>query len=247
MQKRLMEGIRRRLFPPPAQVRHSEYSMLLSEDDALSRPTERLMDACLEAITFARKTDLSDVCARLRGRFPYTDSTINLWPGTHYRLIAGFVQLIQPKLVIEIGTAEGISALSLLKYLPPDGKILTFDIVPWRDYPRTCLVDDDFSDGRLEQILGDLGQRQIFDHYSELLSGADFIFIDAAKDGVLERDLLNYFDTLDFVSRPIFFFDDIRLWNMLAIWRELRWPKMDLTGLGGWCGTGVCEPGRMGD
>lgn len=36
-------------------------------------------------------------------------------------------------------------------------------------------------------------------------------------------------------------FDDIRLWNMLRIWREIRLPKMDMTSFGPWCGTGLCE------
>lgn len=47
-------------------------------------------------------------------------------------------------------------------------------------------------------------------------------------------------------GQPILVFDDIRAWNMLAIWREIRMPKLDLTSFGHWSGTGLVdwtEPG----
>lgn len=239
--ERIKWPILRRLFPSPVQARHMEYSMLYSEDDSIARPSERIIDISLFAINYARKTDLSDVCKRLQGRFNYPDDTINLWPGEHYRLLAAFMQVLLPKNVIEIGTGEGLSALSMLKYLPSDGKIYSFDIVPWFEYPRKCLNEQDFIDGRLEQIVEDLGNRDQFKRYEDLLCNADFFFIDAAKDGVLERRLIRNIETITFKTKPIFVFDDIRLWNMLAIWRELKWPKLDLTSFGHWCGTGVCE------
>src|SRR5262245_3665517 len=145
--ERVMKGLRRRLFPCPVGARHAEYSMLFSEDDALSRPSPRLFDIALSAIACARHTDLQDVTRRLETRLRYPDEAINVWPGEHYRLLAALVETLKPQIVIEIGTAEGISALSLRKYLPPEGKVITFDIVPWADYPRTCLQESDFQDG----------------------------------------------------------------------------------------------------
>jgi hypothetical protein len=238
-----MKGLRRRLFPAPVSARHAEYSMVFSEDDAPSRPSPRLLDIALGAISCARQTDLQDVSRRLENRFRYPDEAINLWPGEHYRLLAALVETLQPKLVIEIGSAEGISALSMRKYLPPGGKILTFDIVPWPDYPRTCLKESDFDDGRLTQIVCNLGEPDSFARHRDLLGRADLVFIDAAKDGELEYRLLSHFDSLSYVTRPLFVFDDIRLWNMLRFWRDLKWPKLDLTSFGHWCGTGLCEPG----
>jgi hypothetical protein len=44
-----------------------------------------------------------------------------------------------------------------------------------------------------------------------------------------------------FRQTPIVVFDDIRVWNMLAIWHDLRWPKLDPTSFGHWSGTGICE------
>jgi hypothetical protein len=36
-------------------------------------------------------------------------------------------------------------------------------------------------------------------------------------------------------------FDDIRIWNMLRIWREIVRPKLDLTSFGHWTGTGIVD------
>ena len=217
--------------------------MLYSEDDALSRPNVRLIDLSLAAIVRAREhTCLNDVGERLANRFPFPDDIVSLWPGEHYKLLAGLVQVLRPTLIVEIGTAEGLSALSMVKYLSPDARIVTFDIVPWADYPRSCLTAADFQDGRLTQVIGDLGDRTVFERHQTLLEQADLVFIDAAKDGSLEQKLIANFETLSYQQKPVFVFDDIRLWNMLSVWRELRWPKLDLTSFGHWCGTGICEP-----
>lgn len=239
---RVRSALQRRVSPSPVQARHAEYSMLYSEDDAGSRPSPRLLGLALDAAAKAREIDLGDVSSRLGGRFTYPDEVINLWPGTHYRLLAALAQVLQARTVIEIGTAEGISALSMLRGLPDGGRIVTFDVVPWREYPRSCLTPADFEDGRITQVIADLGDRAQFGRHAALLATADLVFIDAAKDGVLEQKLIENFGSLSYSSAPVFVFDDIRLWNMLKIWRDLRWPKLDLTSFGHWCGTGLCEP-----
>ena len=65
--------------------------------------------------------------------------------------------------------------------------------------------------------------------------------MDAAKDGQMERQFLSLFDSLAFRNAPVAIFDDIRLWNMLDIWRGVRRPKLDLTSFGHWSGTGLVD------
>jgi predicted O-methyltransferase YrrM len=219
-----------------------EYSMLYSEDDAISRPNSRLLDLAIDAISNARNVSFDEIAKRMGGRFSFADSTLELWPGEHYKLLASLVKVLNPGLVVEIGTAEGLSALCMRKYLSPSSRLITFDIVPWSEYPRTCLAAEDFEGGQLTQTIADLGDLETFNIYRNLLKDADLIFIDAAKDGVLEHKFIANFQTLRFDSKPIFVFDDIRLWNMLSIWRELNWPKLDVTSFGHWCGTGICDP-----
>ncbi len=228
-------------MPAPVKVRHAEYSMILCSDASRSAPSDRLFDISLAAIQAARTEDLSSISARLKGRFRFPDSVVQLWPGEHYRLLAGLVRTLKPNTVVEIGTAEGISALALKRNLPSGGKVVTFDIIPWRKVPNPCLEETDFQEGNLLQEVADLGNATVVERYRSLLEAAELLFIDAAKDGELEWRLLRNLQELKYRQTPIVLFDDIRVWNMLALWHELRWPKLDLTSFGHWSGTGICE------
>ncbi len=211
-------------------------SLLFTQEDNPGQINDELLDFSIEAIREARKIDLSEISARID---PSMTKTPNTWPGQHYKLLAAMIKNRQPKLVIEIGTASGYSCLSLKKSLPADGKIVTFDIIPWQQYPNVVLTEEDFADGRLKQQIADLTQPHVFNSFKKLLSQADFIFVDAAKDGVMEKTFLNFFESIPF-QKPLFiFFDDIRLWNMLEIWREIKRPKIDLTSFGSWSGSGL--------
>jgi hypothetical protein len=64
---RAYQRLRRELFPSPVQVRHAFYSMVYSEDDSPSRPSQRLMDVSLQSIANARQNDLSELSARTAG------------------------------------------------------------------------------------------------------------------------------------------------------------------------------------
>jgi len=44
-----------------------------------------------------------------------------------------------------------------------------------------------------------------------------------------------------FAAPPLIIMDDIRVWNMLAIWRRIDRPKLDLTSFGHWTGTGLVD------
>jgi len=218
-----------------------EYSMIYSEHDAPSRPSERLIDLAMEATRTARRTDLSDIVAKVQGRFTFPDQSINVWPGMHYRLLAGLIQALNPGLAVEIGTAQGLSALAMLKYLAPDSRLVTFDVCPWTEDERTCLTQADFASGKLTQVVDDLAEPETFSRYSGLLSQADFFFVDGPKDGRFEPQFICQMKSLGRNSNAIALFDDTRLWNMLKVWRELPWPKLDLTSFGSWCGSGLAE------
>jgi predicted O-methyltransferase YrrM len=224
------------LGPAGVRARQAEKSMIFSADDEV-RPSERLVGLALEAAAVARRTDLSAISARLV-RPPYWPE---IWPGEHYRLLAGLVAVEVPSVVIEIGTATGLSALALRHGLGTEAQLVTFDIVPWRQYPDTALREEDFADGRLVQHVDDLSVPHVAASHTELLRSADLIFIDAAKDGRQERVFLDVFERTAFRRRPIVVFDDIRQWKMLRTWREVQRPKLDVTSLGHWSGTGLVD------
>jgi predicted O-methyltransferase YrrM len=218
-------------------------------------PSERLLDIAVRAIDAARSVRLDWLTARGqdpdraprsrsapgRPRHHSPPSDPNRWPGQHYKLLTALVELLGPRTVVEIGTATGMSALAMKAALPRDGKIVTFDPIPWQEYSRAVLRAEDFADGRLEQRLDDLSTQSGWSGNADLLQRAEFIFVDARHDGVQERDFLRGFDEVGLAGAPIVMFDDIRLWGMLSFWQEIARPKLDLTSFGHWSGTGLVD------
>lgn len=195
-------------------------------------------ELCLQSIDWVRAThsiELKAVADRiLEGtRLP------EIWPGEHYRLLAGIVKTLKPIRIVEFGTFTGLSALAMLQCLEAHARITTIDVLPWRSFKNSCLAESDFGDGRLVQVIADLGEKTSFEQHKALLMDADMILIDGPKDGIFEPRLLSQLSSLHFSGAPIVVLDDIRFWNMVPIWEKLTAPKIDLTSYGHWSGTGI--------
>lgn len=221
------------------KIRHIEPSLVFSMDDEPVQPTPKLLDIALSAVAAARGIDLTPISRRMKVPPFYP----NVWPGEHYKLLAGLVQTAAPKLVIEVGTSTGLSALTMKSFLPTEGRVVTFDLIPWQNFAETILEETDFRDERLVQYTDDITELGGILTHETLLKDADFIFIDAAKDGKCEPRLIDNLSNIKFNSPPIVVFDDIRLMNMVHIWRGIQFPKLDLTSFGHWSGTGIVEWG----
>ncbi|MEM2900854.1 MAG: methyltransferase [Thermoplasmata archaeon] len=223
-------------FAGVPKARHLEISAIISIDDDPYKPTDELIELSIDAVKCAHKCDLTDIIQRLNGKKNY----INVFPGEHYKLLAGFVQVLNPKCVIEVGTERGISALCLKKYMQKDAKLVTFDIIPWDKMPDCCLDKSDFN-AEFVQYTDDLSTPEGVNKHKELINNADLFFIDAAKDSEFEYKLMEQFYKVGIKDNAILIFDDIRVWNMLEFWREIRMPKLDLTSFGHFSGTGVVQ------
>lgn len=219
----------------PTRSLDSQYSTI--GYDPNGPPTARLLDVALAAVQHARGEDLTEIAGRMTTspRWP------ERWPGEHYHLLAGLVSTLRPTVVVEIGTYQGLSALALEKRLPPGGVVHTFDVIPWSEIPGQALRAEDFATGRIVQHLDDLTATDAFERHRALLERAEFLFVDAAKDGRMEQVFLDRFATLRFAHDPIVLFDDVRVWNMLGIWRGITRPKLDLVSFGHWSGTGLID------
>jgi predicted O-methyltransferase YrrM len=238
LQRWLTSPLEERHLTVPLRARHVEYSLIISADDEISRPSKRLLDLAARAIGTAADINLSDISDRMDlGSVRYPD----FWPGEHYRLLASIVKIERPTLIVEIGTAQGLSALALKKYLPAEGSVATFDIVPWNEITDTYLRKADFEDGRLAHHVGDLSEPTVFLRHTTLLEQADVVFVDAPKDGRFEPIFLQNLERLRFRKPMLLILDDIRVWNMLATWRQLARPKLDMTSFGHWSGTGFVD------
>jgi len=109
------------------------------------------------------------------------------------------------------------------------------------------LAPADLADGRLEQVVADLTRLEVARSYARLLGEADLLFVDAAKDGQMEATLLDNFSAIGLKEGAWLLFDDIRLREMIAIWRSIALPKLDLTSFGHWSGTGLVQWSGAGD
>jgi O-methyltransferase len=237
MNRRLKKALLELTLPKPATARHSEYSMIFSADDQPGAASRRLIDLSVDAISLARDLKLDELRRRTRSEV----DLINLWPGEQHRLLAALVKVLAPKRIVEIGTGAGGTTLAMLATLPAGSSITTFDVIAWQNAPEGVLQQADFDSGRLKQHVDDVTVREGFDRYRPVFAEADFIAIDAAKDGQMEGRLIEMFRAFPFSKPPVFFFDDIRVWNMLRFWRDIPWPKLDLTSFGHWTGTGLAE------
>lgn len=225
------------LLPPPVKAQHAEYSMILSASDSPALLTNELLDLSLKAIREAADVGLGEIAERNEQARRYA----NLWPGEHYRLLAGLVLALNPSVVVEIGTSTGLSALSMKQVLPEESLLATFDLMPWHKVKDTLLQGQDFADGRLVQHVCDLSVEAQAQNHFELLRRAELIFIDATHDGQLEEKLLKIFSTIEFQKPCFLLFDDIKVWTMLNMWRKIPYPKIDLTSFGHWSGTGLVQ------
>ncbi len=231
------------VLPPRSECGRAQISAIYLDMD--NRPTERLLDLTMAAAEFARQEDLGDISSRMQEGPRWPD----IWPGEHYKFLAGLVRVMKPRVVIEIGTYQGLGALALARRLPPGGAVHTFDIVPWQTIQGQTMRTEDIDSGRIVPHQDDLVSAAGFERNRALLESSTLLFVDAAKDGVMERVLLDRFESLRFREPAIVVFDDTRLWNMLDIWRDVKRPKLDATSFGHWSGTGLIDwaaenPGR---
>lgn len=238
MQERL-ERLRQGLWrsQPRLTARHAEWSAIASTDDLTPAVPDDLVDLALRAATRARAMDLSRVAARATDAL--SGQLVGHWPGEHYRLLGGLAQELRPVLAIEVGTYTGMGALSLLEGVGPEGRVLTYDVVPWHRFPGTLLRQADF-DGRIEQRVLDLQDGRSFAAELPALREAELLFVDGPKDGRFEPRLMSRLVGALRGSGTVVVLDDIRLMAMVRLWRELPLARLDVTSFGHWSGTGMC-------
>ena len=214
------------------QAEHAELSVISSAVDLLPATDDFLLDLFICSADKARHIDLSWVEQRCSN--PAQSKYVQQWPGEHYRLLAALVQCTNAKNVVEVGTHIGLGALSLMA---KDVSVLTYDIVPWDEFPDTALLVKDFENG-LEQRIGDLSDRRYFKTQIPVLAEAEILFIDGPKDGIFEPKLAEYLVSEFAGTGKFVVWDDIRVMTMVDAWRRIPVAKLDATSIGHWSGTG---------
>jgi predicted O-methyltransferase YrrM len=101
--------------------------------------------------------------------------------------LPAIVRYLRPRRLLEFGTAQGQTTLSLAANSPPDAEVYTLDIANTTEYKRQCLRGDTdlgqyFRDSvhrdKIRQLLRD-GTDDLPAPLSDLKGGFDFIHVDA--------------------------------------------------------------------
>jgi caffeoyl-CoA O-methyltransferase len=94
------------------------------------------------------------------------------------RLLRFLVAMVAPRLVVEIGTFSGYSALAMAGGLPAEGRIVTCELSPERAEFARGYFDRSPHRDRIEQRVG-----PALETVAALDGPFDFVFIDADKQG----------------------------------------------------------------
>jgi caffeoyl-CoA O-methyltransferase len=97
------------------------------------------------------------------------------------RLLETLVFLIQPKLVVEVGTYAGTSALAMAGALPPGGRIVTLELSDEHADWAQAGIDASPHADRIEIRRG-----PALDSLAAIEGPIDFCFIDADKPGYVD-------------------------------------------------------------
>ena len=163
----------------------------------------------------------------------------NQFPGEWYRFLAGVCLVEKPTVAIDIGTFTGMSSRVLLDY--SKAKVLTIDLNDWQGFDSYLNIDD-FNSRRISQSLLDVSVPKNFDIHQNTFKNSDLILLDGPKNAIFEEKILDLLSQLDFPSKKRYLVvDDIRYPEMFNFWRIINSPKIDLSSLVHWSGTGVVD------
>jgi len=164
--------------------------------------------------------------------------------GEHYQLLSSIISYLdrgKSFTVVEIGTLTGMSARTMLN-ASKNVRVVSFDLVHWKDFADTVLTDRDFESGKLEQFLGDLSETKFWNLHQNVLENASFILVDGPKDSKFEQSFVPKLLDLSFIHSPLILLDDIHFRSMKNLWNLISDPKVDLSCIGHASGSGLIFP-----
>lgn len=160
--------------------------------------------------------DLSDYCEN--NTSPESEVLAKLNRETHLkvvspRMLSGHLQgrflsfiskLLQPKLIVEIGTYTGYSALCLAEGLHPEGKLISIDVnEETSSFAKSFIAKTQYSN-QIELVLADAKE-----FVKTINEPIDFVFIDADK----KNYLMYYHLVIDKLNKGGLIIADNVLWS----------------------------------
>ena len=120
------------------------------------------------------------------------------------RFLSFISKLIQPKLIIEIGTYTGYSALCLAEGLQPEGKLISIDVNEETSAFAKAFIQKTQCASKIKLVLADAKE-----YIPKINESIDLVFIDADK-----KNYLNYYHlVIDKLSSGGLIIADNVLWS----------------------------------
>lgn len=228
----LYKDIAQHILDLPLEFRQIEPTIAYAPTNNLP-PSDWLIDIAINSIRYAHGN-------LVHIPFPENPESafFNIYPGEHYRLLKGIVNYLNPSLVVEIGTASGMGCVAISQGME-NGYIHTYDICPWDSFDSHLKISQ--VNTKIFQHVVDLSTSNNFELQRTIFEDADIIFSDASKDGNFEYVFLNLLSKLEPKKNTLLIIDDIKFVNMIDLWASIKSPKLDLTSLGHWSGTGLVD------
>ena len=200
-------------------------------DISTAIPRDR-MAVVAAAVAGAVNTNLQDLAAV----FPLEEDRewFTLWPGEHYAFLDGLARVVQPNLVLDVGTYHGASALVMARHART---VVTYDVVAL-DEIGNAYVSLTTDHKNVQQVLGDLADEAFYESQVELIRTADLVLVDGPKDGFFEYAVVPRL-LRDMKGEAILILDDIRFANMVELWKSQNKPRLDVGCFAHSSGAGV--------
>ena len=147
----------------------------------------------------------------------------------HYKLLAYLSSFFNNEIIVDIGTYRGLSALALS--YNSSNKIITYDIIDNFNGYKNIITPEN-----KENIEFRIKDCRID---TDVFKNTNFVMLDVdPHDGIQERDFFKFFEEIGYEG--IVVLDDIYVnKEMNDFWNNIKQPKLDLTDIGHWSGTGI--------
>ena len=135
------------------------------------------------------------------------------------RFLSFISKLQQPKLILEIGTYTGYSALCMAEGLPTDGKLITLDVNEETSAFAKIFIQQTQYANQIELVVADA-----MEYIKTINQNIDLVFIDADK-----KNYLNYYNlVIDKLSKGGLIIADNVLWSGKITMPEIEMDKETL-------------------
>lgn len=148
----------------------------------------------------------------------------------HYKLLSYFSTQFNDTTLLDIGTYKGCSALALS--YNKTNTVHSFDVGNFTNLHSTP-SNVEFHIGYATDEI-----------YTELIHSSPFIILDAAHDGIFERQFHEHLQNIGWSGMLLL--DDINLNDeMRNYWTSIQEVKFDISFVGHWSGTGLVFFGEL--